>query len=134
MPRLYREAPVNSIWEGSGNVTALDTLRAMVRQPETLEAFFDEVRPAARADRRLGRVLGTLEKELADHDALEFRARRVAELLALALQGSLLVEHGEGAVADAFCSSRLERDWGGAFGTLGRGTDVSTVIARATPR
>ena len=131
MPRLYREAPVNSVWEGSGNVAALDGLRAMAARPEAVELFFDEVQQAAGADTRLDQAVVRLRKELDDGDALELRARRLAEGLALVLQGSLLVRHGHPAVADAFCASRLDGDWGGAFGTLGLGADTKAIVARA---
>ena len=129
MPRLYREAPLVSIWEGSGNVAALDALRAMARQPETVEAFFAELELAAGADARLDRSIELLRKELADSADIEFRARRVVEAMALALQGSLLVRHGDPAVADAFCASRLGEDWGIALGTLPSGVDSRAIIA-----
>jgi putative acyl-CoA dehydrogenase len=132
-PRLYREAPLNSIWEGSGNVTALDTLRAMGRCPEAVDAFVDEVREAAGGDARLDRVADALAKDLSAADGGEFGARRLAERLALVLQGSLLVRHAPHAVADAFCASRLGRDWGTAFGTLGERLDVRAVLDRARP-
>ncbi|MEB3966557.1 acyl-CoA dehydrogenase family protein [Streptomyces kunmingensis] len=135
LPRLYREAPLPSIWEGSGNVAALDVLRALARQPATVEAYFEEVERAAGADRRLDEAASRLRKDLAglgaDPDALQFRARRLVESLALVLQGSLLVRHGEPAVADAFCASRLDRDWGVAFGTLPLGVDTSAILDRA---
>ncbi len=131
MPRLYREAPLVSIWEGSGNVAALDALRAMARQPETVEAFFDEVGLAAGADRRLDAVVETLRKELTDTAQVEFRTRRLAETMALVLQGSLLVRHGHPAVADAFCASRLGGDHGQAFGTLPTGLDIAPLLDRA---
>ncbi|WP_394428433.1 acyl-CoA dehydrogenase family protein [Streptomyces sp. SGAir0957] len=135
LPRLYREAPLPSIWEGSGNVAALDVLRAMARQPATVEAYFAEVDLAAGADRRLDEATARLRKELAslggDPDALQFRARRLVETLALVFQGSLLVRHGAPAVADAFCASRLDRDWGVAFGTLPFGVDTSAILDRA---
>ncbi|MEU6387753.1 acyl-CoA dehydrogenase family protein [Streptomyces sp. NPDC046939] len=135
MPRLYREAPLPSIWEGSGNVAALDVLRAMARQPATVEAYFAEVDLAAGADRRLDEAAARLRKDLAalgsDPDALQFRARRLVETLALVFQGSLLVRHGAPAVADAFCASRLDRDWGVAFGTLPLGVDTSAILDRA---
>lgn len=131
LPRLYREAPLLSVWEGSGNVAALDTLRAMARQPEAVEVLLDEVRLAEGADRRLDDAVRLLTKELSDADDLEFRARRVVERTALVLQGSLLVRHAPAAVADAFCASRLDRDWGGALGTLPAGTDAAAIIERA---
>ncbi|WP_370937039.1 acyl-CoA dehydrogenase family protein [Amycolatopsis sp. cg13] len=131
MPRLYREAPLMSIWEGSGNVAALDALRAMGRQPESVAAFFAEVEQAAGEDARLDDAVDRLKKDLSDVDDLEFRARRVVESMALVLQGSLLVRHAPRAVADAFCGTRFGGDWGLAFGTLPAGTDTSAIIARA---
>ncbi len=131
MPRLYREAPLQSIWEGSGNVAALDVLRALVRQPESAEAFLAELDLAAGADGRLDQAAARLRKELAD--PAEARARHLAEAVALALQGALLARHGHPAVAEAFIGSRLAGNWGHAFGTLPPGTDSAAIIARATP-
>ncbi len=131
MPRIYRELPLLSIWEGSGNVAALDALRAIGREPASLEAFFTEVELAAGADHRLDDAISLVKKELSDVDELELRARRLVEQLALVLQGSLLVQHAPPAVADAFCATRLSRDWGGAFGTLPTGLDLQPVLERA---
>jgi putative acyl-CoA dehydrogenase len=131
MPRLFRESPLMSIWEGSGNVAALDTLRAMAKEPESLEAFFDEVGAAAGADSRLDDAVARVRKEFTTFDDLEYRARRIVEQLALVFQGSLLVQHAPTAVADAFCGSRLGGDWGVAFGTLPVGVDTATLIERA---
>ncbi|QUQ63229.1 acyl-CoA dehydrogenase family protein [Kutzneria sp. CA-103260] len=131
MPLLYREAPLPSIWEGSGNVAALDALRAMARQPESVEAYFAELELAAGADARLDRSVELLRKELADVNDIEFRARRLVEQMALVLQGSLLVRHGNPAVADAFCASRLGEDWGIALGTLPSGVDSRAIITSA---
>ncbi|WP_181772086.1 acyl-CoA dehydrogenase family protein [Amycolatopsis pittospori] len=131
MPRLYREAPLMSIWEGSGNVAALDALRAMAKQPESVAAYFTEVEQAAGADARLDDAVGRLRKELSDLSDIEYRARRLVESMALVLQGSLLVRHGTPAVADAFCASRLGGDWGVAFGTLPSGVDTRAIIGRA---
>jgi putative acyl-CoA dehydrogenase len=133
LPRLYREAPVNSIWEGSGNVMCLDVLRAMARQPETVAAVRAELGAAAGADRRLDGFVGALEGELGRAEDAEPRARRLVERLVLALQGSLLVRFAPPAVADAFCASRLAGDHGGAFGTLPSGLDVGAVVERARP-
>ncbi|MGW1932367.1 acyl-CoA dehydrogenase family protein [Streptomyces sp. NPDC001919] len=136
LPRLYRESPLPSIWEGSGNVAALDVLRAMARQPQAVEAFFAEVDRAAGADRRLDAAVTGLRKDLAglgDPDAAAWGARRLVERLALVLQGSLLVRHGDPAVADAFCASRLDGDRGLAFGTLPAGVDTAAIIARSGP-
>jgi putative acyl-CoA dehydrogenase len=130
MPRLYREAPLASIWEGSGNVAALDALRALGKQPETAEALFAELDLASGADRRLDQAIGRLRKELSD--PAETRARRLAEMIALTLQGALLVRHGHPAVADAFVASRLDGDWGHAYGTLPPGLDLAAIIERAT--
>ncbi|MEA2155590.1 MAG: putative acyl-CoA dehydrogenase [Solirubrobacteraceae bacterium] len=133
MPRLYREMPLASIWEGSGNVMALDVLRALSREPAALEAFMDEVGCAAGADARLDAFTGSLLAELADPDGLELRARRVVERMALALQGSLLVRYAPACVADAFCASRLAGDSGLQYGTLPAGVDCEAIVARHTP-
>ncbi|MGH2918241.1 MAG: acyl-CoA dehydrogenase family protein, partial [Solirubrobacteraceae bacterium] len=133
MPRLYREMPLSSIWEGSGNVMALDVLRALSRSPEALEAFFHEVDAAAGADARLDAFGAALRDEFADHEAVEARARRIVERMALALQGSLLVRHAPPAVADAFCASRLAGDAGLQYGTLPAGVDAEAIVARHTP-
>ncbi|MFF0791840.1 acyl-CoA dehydrogenase family protein [Streptomyces spiralis] len=130
MPRLYREAPLNGIWEGSGNVNALDMLRALTREPESLDAFRTEVEAAAGADRRLDTAWRELRAELAPTEDAALRARRVIERAALVLQGSLLVRHAPAAVADAFCASRLAGDRGLAFGTLPSGTDFPGLLAR----
>lgn len=131
MPRLYREAPLTSIWEGSGNVAALDALRAMAKQPESVDAFFAELDLAAGADHRLDTAVDALRKEFTDSDAIEYRARRLVESMASVLQGSLLVRHGHPAVADAFCASRLAGDRGAAFGTLPTGVDTAAILDRA---
>jgi putative acyl-CoA dehydrogenase len=133
LPRLYRESPLNSIWEGSGNVNALDVLRAVSREPEAVAAFLDEVELAAGADRRLDAAVERLRNELRDEEELEPRARRLVERLALALQGSLLVRHGDPAVADAFCASRLG-DGGSVYGTLPSGLDLRAIVDRHRPR
>jgi putative acyl-CoA dehydrogenase len=103
LPRIYRQSPVNVVWEGSGNVVCLDVLRALTRAPETLDAFWVEVESAAGGDSRLDQAVADLRKDLADRESIEARARRVGERLALAFQGSLLVRHAPHAVADAFC-------------------------------
>ena len=133
MPRLYREAPLNSIWEGSGNVICLDVLRAMGRDPDCVTAFFEEVNLARGADRRLDAFAGALANDLRDFDAIETRARSVVERMALALQASLLLRHSDPAVADAFSASRLAGEHGLAFGTLPRGVDFGRVVERARP-
>jgi putative acyl-CoA dehydrogenase len=133
MPRLYREAPLNSIWEGSGNVNSLDVLRAMAKTPESLDAFWAEVDLAAGADARLDAWVTETKAAFSDFDSIEFRARSVVEKMALALQGSLLVRNSPPAVADAFCASRLGGQHGRSYGTLPPGVDVASIIGRHTP-
>lgn len=131
MPRLYREAPLMGIWEGSGNVSALDTLRAMATRPECVEVLFDELATTAGQDVRLDAHVEGLRGSLGDTATIEYRARKVAEDISLALQGSLLVRHGHLAVAEAFLATRMAGDWGGAFGTLPAGLDLAPIIERA---
>lgn len=131
LPRLLRESPVNSIWEGSGNVQALDVLRALQREPQALNAFLQEVGLARGADHRLDAAIKDLLTDLADLDGIQARARRVVERMALVLQGSLLVRWAPPEVADAFCASRLGGDRGSAFGTLPHTLDLGSVVARA---
>jgi putative acyl-CoA dehydrogenase len=133
MPRLYREMPLASIWEGSGNVMALDVLRALRREPGALEAYFDEVEEAAGADARLDAFVSSLGEEFTDPEALDVRARRIVERLALALQGALLVRFAPPYVADAFCASRLAGDAGLQYGTLPASVDCEAIVARHTP-
>ncbi len=134
LPRLYREAPLNGIWEGSGNVIALDVLRVLRDGPEALDAFFAEVALARGADARLDAAVDGVQRELREPAHLEARARRLVERLALVLQGSLLVRHAPAQVADAFCASRLAGDHGRAFGTLPPGLDYEAIVERAAPR
>jgi putative acyl-CoA dehydrogenase len=134
MPRLFRESPLNGIWEGSGNVMCLDVLRAMAREPQSLEAFRAELDAAEGADARFDAARRALDAELEDLDAIEHRARRIVELMALLLEGSLMLRYGHPAVSDAFCASRLGGDQGLAFGTLPRGVDVRTIVERARPK
>jgi putative acyl-CoA dehydrogenase len=134
MATIYREAPLNSIWEGSGNVNVLDVLRGLAREPGAWEAFRNEVALAAGADRRLDAAATSLDEEMADTSEIEVRARRLVEHMALVLQGSLLVRFAPTAVADAFCASRLGNDWGYAFGTLPAGVDTAAIVERATPK
>ncbi len=133
MPRLVRESPLNSIWEGAGNVQALDVLRALRREPAVLDAYLREVGRARGADRRLDAAIKDLLTELADLEGVEGRARRLTERLALVLQGSLLVRYAPPQVADAFCAARLGGDGGAAFGTLPRALDLASVVERARP-
>jgi putative acyl-CoA dehydrogenase len=131
MPRLYREAPLQSIWEGSGNVAALDALRALTREPQAAEAFFAELDLAAGADHHLDEAIGRLRKAaLAPEEAT---ARRLVEAMAVALQAALLVRHGDPAVADAFTASRLAGDRGRAYGTLPPGVSFREILDRAAP-
>ena len=134
MPRLFRESPLNGIWEGSGNVICLDVLRAMAREPQTLEAFLGELDTTAGLDARLDTAVERVRSELGDVVGIEARARRVVEVMALALQASLLVRHGHPAVAEAFLASRLAGVEGLALGTLPPGIDTGTIIERALPK
>jgi putative acyl-CoA dehydrogenase len=131
MPRLYRQAPLNSIWEGSGNVIALDVLRALGSGSASLAAVTAELDAARGADARYDAALKRLAAELGDPEQLPLRARRIAGQLALCLQGSLLLQHAPAAVADAFCVSRLGGDWGAVLGTLPPGTPVAQLVDRA---
>jgi putative acyl-CoA dehydrogenase len=132
LPRLYRDSPLNSIWEGSGNVAALDVLRALSKEPEGLPALLDECGQAVGADARLDAHLASVKRSLAGlpgDDEPQWLARRTVEALGVALQGSLLVRRAPPAVADAFCA-RLE-DGGRAFGTLPKGVDAEAILERA---
>jgi len=133
MPRLYREAPLNSVWEGSGNVMCLDVLRALIKEPEAAPALFDELEQSAGADPRLDAHVAKLRSELGVMDDIEARARRVVEAMALALQGSLVVRYAPAEVADAFCASRLAGDAGHAFGTLPPGLNFRAIVDRHRP-
>jgi len=131
MPRLYREAPLMGIWEGSGNVSALDTLRAMATRPECVDVLFAELAKTAGQDARLDAHVQRLKPQLAGYDTIQYRARTVAEHISLALQASLLVRHGHPAVAEAFLATRLDGRWGRAFGTLPTGLDLAPILERA---
>ena len=131
MPRLYREMPLNSIWEGSGNVNCLDVLRALAKQPQVLESFFAEVAPARAANKHLAEAVQALQQELSHLDNIEWRARFLVERMALILQGALLVQHAPASLADAFCATRLGGSWGHAFGTLPPGIDAQAILARS---
>ncbi|MEU3985810.1 acyl-CoA dehydrogenase family protein [Streptomyces sp. NPDC026672] len=131
MPRLYREAPLVSIWEGSGNVAALDALRAMRREPETVDAFFAELDRAKGADARFDDRAARLVKEFADGDFLEYRARSLVEDAAVLLQAAQLLRHGDPSVAEAFVATRLDGRGGAVYGTLPRGLDTDTILGRA---
>jgi putative acyl-CoA dehydrogenase len=133
LPRLYREAPVNSVWEGSGNVVCLDALRTLTRDPAALEAVLAELDRVRGADLRLDAWLMRLKNCLREQADPEHEARRLVEHLALALQGALLVQHAPAAVADAFCASRLADGCGRQFGALPRGLDLAPICERARP-
>ena len=131
LPRLYREAPVNSIWEGSGNVMCLDVLRAMQREPAAVPALMAELERARGGHPNLDRTIADLKAGLDDPAGLELRARQLTEQMAMAWQGALLVEHAPAAVAEAFCVSRLGAHYSGVFGTLPKGSDLNAIIDRA---
>jgi putative acyl-CoA dehydrogenase len=132
MPRLYREAPLMSIWEGSGNVSALDTLRAAAKQPESVAVLMAELDSARGTDPRYDRFLDRVSMAFDDMSTVEMRARRIVGELALALQASHLLRHGHPAVTEAFLASRLDGDHGDVFGTLPAGLDLTPIIERAT--
>jgi putative acyl-CoA dehydrogenase len=132
MPRLYRETPLNSIWEGSGNVNCLDVLRAMVRNPGSIDAFFAEI-DIAPSDPRLQSYVATLKGSFARPEELETRARVVVEQMALAFQAALLLRHADPFVADAFLRSRLGGEHGRALGTLPAGVNFEAIIDRHRP-
>jgi len=134
MPRLYREAPVNAIWEGSGNVQCLDVLRALSKTPTVVDAFFAEVSKSQGTHTGLDRYVASLAKDLQDLRDFEYRARDVVDRMALALQASLLVRNAPAFVSDAFCHSRLEQVGHHHYGSLPRGVDSAAIIARATPK
>ena len=133
MPRLYREAPLNSIWEGSGNVICLDVLRALHREPAVAPALLAELEAARGGHGLFDAALDGLGAELADPDNLEIRARRLTERMAVLWQAALLVRHAPAAVAEAFCASRLGERWTGSFGTLPAATDFDAILDRALP-
>jgi putative acyl-CoA dehydrogenase len=133
MPRLYREMPVNSIWEGSGNIMCLDVLRAAAKSPDSLDAVLVELRSAGGADRRYDEFRRKLEGEFAVRTPHEGEARRIVEQLVLALQGALLLKDGTESAADAFCASRLDGQSGRAFGTLPGGVDAARLARAAAP-
>jgi putative acyl-CoA dehydrogenase len=131
LPRIYREAPLNSIWEGSGNVICLDVLRALQREPQARDALVAELRLGRGADPRLDAALDRAEASLVRPE--EAQARRVVEALALALQGSLLARHAPAEVADAFAATRLADGHGRAFGALPPGLSIDAILTRSWP-
>ncbi|NWO05343.1 MAG: DNA alkylation response protein, partial [Alteromonadaceae bacterium] len=132
-PRLFRETPANAIWEAGGNVQGLDTLRAIEKQPETLEAFFKEAAEAKGADHRFDQFLAQLKEDFTNLSDIQYRARNLVDRLALAMQASLLLRHSDKHVADAFCATRLESHGGLNYGNLPTGTNPAAIIKRATP-
>lgn len=133
LPRLYRDIPLNSIWEGSGNVQCLDVLRSINKEPNSLEALLNEIESAKSANKNFDTFARNIEKELLDVDNLEFRARRVVEKLAIALQASVLLKTAPNFISEAFCNSRLSVDNHQSFGTLPVGTQVEKIINRSMP-
>ncbi|MFP4073002.1 MAG: acyl-CoA dehydrogenase family protein [Actinomycetota bacterium] len=133
MPRLYRESPVNAIWEGSGNVIALDVLRAAGRSPESLQMFLAELDLASGLDERLDQAITRARSATEKSTDLEFEARRVVERLATAWAGSLLARSGDEAVFEAYATTRLDGDHGSLFGTLPSGTPIELLLTRAAP-
>jgi putative acyl-CoA dehydrogenase len=133
MPRLYREAPINTVWEGSGNVQCLDVLRAVQKEPDTLEVFMAEVARGKGGNTAFDRYLEGLQSEFRDPSDMEYRARGVVAKMAMAFQASLLIRAGNDLISDAFCASRLGEDSGRAYGMLPRGIDCSAIIERARP-
>jgi putative acyl-CoA dehydrogenase len=131
MPRLFRESPLNSLWEGAGNVNALDVLRAASKEPGAVDAFFAEVEAARGADHRFDDAIALVRSQVSGGKTDEFDARRLAERMALLLQGALDLRRSPSFVADAFCASRIGGDWGRAFGTLPRGCDAKAIVDRA---
>jgi len=132
MARIYREMPLNSIWEGAGNIMALDLLRAL-RKADAAAALAQELAPAQGAHPALDRLAAALPTRV-EEMATEMEARRLAQDVALAVQAALLYQSAPAAVFDAFCDSRLGGDWGQAFGTLGADVDFDALITRAMPR
>jgi putative acyl-CoA dehydrogenase len=131
LPRLYREMPVNSIWEGSGNVMCLDVLRGLAKMPEARDAYLAELALARGTDTRFDRFVAGLERELGVPE--EAAGRRLTEKLVLGLQASLLLRHAPQTVADAFCASRLDGDWGRSLGSLPGSVDFRALVERADP-
>ena len=131
MPRLYREAVINSIWEGSGNVQCLDVLRAMHKTPETLQAYFNEVNMALGQHPLFDAAVQTIKAEFEDMQQLEFRARAVVDQLAVVMQAALLLQHAPTFVSHAFCQSRLGQQGAHNYGTLPVDVDAKAIIARS---
>lgn len=133
LPRLYREAPLNGIWEGSGNVICLDVLRAIARTPATLDVFLNEVQQTKGESVQLDQEIQKLQQGFANREFGQYEARYFTEKMAICLQASLLIRYGHPAVRDAFLSSRFGGKWGRAYGTLSRQVDTKTILARSWP-
>jgi len=131
MPRLYREAPLNSIWEGSGNVICLDVVRAIIKQPDTIQVFLNEIEKSEHENKYLQTAIHEIKKLLNNITNIETNARRLTELLAISLQAALLIQFSPNEIADSFCSSRLNKDWGYTYGTLPKGVDINKILDRA---
>jgi putative acyl-CoA dehydrogenase len=134
MPRIYREAPVNAIWEGSGNVQCLDVLRAMNKEPKVIDTFLTELSTARGLDKHFDGFFNGLKDEFLDISSLEYRSRSVVEKLALGLQASTLLKHGTQAVAEGFIASRIKHSAQLNYGTLPQGVDCKAIIERAKPQ
>lgn len=133
MPRLFRESPVNAIWEGSGNVQCLDILRAIEKQPNVLDAYFMELQKAQGANRHFDTFLNGIKSEFTDTNTLQYRGRTIADKMALGLQAALLLQHSTSNVADAFCLSRLASNGGSNYGTMPTGVNCAAIVERAAP-
>lgn len=133
MPRLFRESPVNAIWEGSGNVQCLDILRAIEKQPDVLDAYFMELQKAQGVNRRFDTFLNGIKSEFTDTNTLQYRGRIIADKMALGLQAALLLQHSTSDAADAFCLSRLASHGGLNYGTMPTGVNCAAIVERAAP-
>ena len=133
MPRLFRESPVNAIWEGSGNVQCLDILRAIEKQPDVLDAYFMELQKAQGVNRRFDTFLNGIKSEFTDTNTLQYRGRIIADKMALGLQAALLLQHSTSDVADAFCLSRLASNGGLNYGTMPTEVNCAAIVERAAP-
>jgi len=134
LPRIYREAPVNAIWEGSGNVQCLDVLRAMGKEPKVVDAFMAELQKGAGNYREFDQFLLNLKDEFTDLSTLEYRSRTVVDKLAVGLQASVLIQQGDSNIADAFIRSRIVRNGAFNYGTLDAGIDCYAIMKRAQPQ
>ena len=133
MPRLYREAPLNAIWEGCGNMQCLDVVRVFKKEPETVVAFFQEINAVKGHHALLDQYVDELQNDLADLSDFEYRARNIVDRMALCFQAAQLVRTAPSFVADAFCRSRLDSRGHHQYGALPRGVDVVAILERALP-